>query len=147
MNPIILTTIPQCIALTITPRRPPPIKFNLSIRLSGFRGIVESALIKRSIIKVLNRILMLISCANQFFPSNLTISQIVKWLSWKRKRANQISICRVSWGCRILWLHLCRGVRPPLTSVLDMTLNNLMVRFQQCWSFGECRVPLHCHCS
>ena len=54
-------------------------------------------------------------------------------------------LCPVSWGCRIHWLHLCRGVRPPLTSVLDMTLNNLMVRFQQCWSFEECRVPLHCH--
>ena len=36
---------------------------------------------------------------------------------------------------------------PPPTSVLDMTLNNLMVRFQQCWSFGKCGVPLHCHCS
>ena len=35
----------------------------------------------------------------------------------------------------------------PLTSVLDMTLNNLMVRFQQCWALGECRVPLRCHCS
>ena len=55
-------------------------------------------------------------------------------------------ICPVSWGCRIHWLHLCRGVRPPpITSVLDMTLNNLMLRFQQCWSFGECGVPLHCH--
>ena len=55
-------------------------------------------------------------------------------------------ICPVSWGCRIHWLHLCRGVSPPpLTSVLVMTLNNLMVRFQQCWSFGECGVPLHCH--
>ena len=31
------------------------------------------------------------------------------------------------------------------TSVLDMTLKNLMLRFQQCWSFGECGVPLHCH--
>ena len=30
-------------------------------------------------------------------------------------------------------------------SILDMTLNNLMVKFQQCWSFGECGVPLHCH--
>ena len=55
--------------------------------------------------------------------------------------------CPVSWGWRIHWLHLCRGVRHPLTSVLDMTLNNLMVRLQQCWSFGECGVPLHCHCS
>ena len=37
---------------------------------------------------------------------------------------------------------------PPLPmSVLDMTLNNLMVRFQWYWSFGECGVPLHCHCS
>ena len=33
------------------------------------------------------------------------------------------------------------GVRPPLTSVLDMTLNNLMVRFQQCWSFGNVEYP------
>ena len=55
--------------------------------------------------------------------------------------------CPVGWGCRIHWLHLCRGIRSTLTSVLDMTLNNLMVRFQQCWSFGECGVPLHCHCS
>ena len=54
--------------------------------------------------------------------------------------------CLVSWGCKIHQLHLCGGVRPSLTSVLDMTLNNLMVRFQQCWSFGECRVALHCHC-
>ena len=59
---------------------------------------------------------------------------------------NYSSVCPVGWGCRIHRLLLCRGVRPPpLTSVLDMTLNNLMVRFQQCWSFGECRVPLHCH--
>ena len=33
-----------------------------------------------------------------------------------------------------------RGVRPHSMSVLDMTLNNLMVRFQYCWSFKECRV-------
>ena len=33
---------------------------------------------------------------------------------------------------------LQRGETPHLpTSVLDMTLNNLKVRFQQCWSFGE----------
>ena len=58
----------------------------------------------------------------------------------------KMCICPVSWGCKIHWLHLCRGVRlPPPTSVLDMTLNSLMGRFQQCWSFGECGVPLHCH--
>ena len=38
--------------------------------------------------------------------------------------------CSVGWGCRIHRLLLCRGVRPPPTSVLDMTLNNLMVKFQ-----------------
>ena len=43
---------------------------------------------------------------------------------------------------------LCREVRPHLpTSVLDMSLNNQMVRFQECWSFGESGVPLHCHLS
>ena len=38
--------------------------------------------------------------------------------------------CPVHWGCRIHWLLLCRGVRPPSTSVLGMTLINLMMRFQ-----------------
>ena len=39
-----------------------------------------------------------------------------------------------------------RGVRShPPTSVLDMTLNNLVVRFRYCWTFGECGVSLHCH--
>ena len=39
--------------------------------------------------------------------------------------------CPVSWGCRIHRLCLCGGVRPPHpTSALDMTPNNLMVRFQ-----------------
>ena len=52
--------------------------------------------------------------------------------------------CPVSWGCRIHLPHLCRGVRPSLTSVLDMTRNNLMVRFQQCRSFGEWVVPFYC---
>ena len=28
-----------------------------------------------------------------------------------------------------------------------MTLNNLMVRFQWCWSVGECRASLHWHLS
>ena len=38
------------------------------------------------------------------------------------------------------------GLDPTPMSVLDMTLNYLMMRFQP-WSFGECGVPLHCHCS
>ena len=55
-------------------------------------------------------------------------------------------VCPVRWGCRIHWLLLCRGVKahPQPTCVLYMTLNNLMVMFQLCWSFGESRVPPHC---
>ena len=37
------------------------------------------------------------------------------------------------------------GNTPLPMSVLEMTLNNLMVRFQYYWSFGECGVPLYCH--
>ena len=36
---------------------------------------------------------------------------------------------------------------PLPTIFLDLTLNNLMMSFQQCWSFGECGVSLHCHIS
>ena len=41
---------------------------------------------------------------------------------------------------------LPRGKTPPPTSVLDITLNNLMMRLQY-WSFEECEIPLHCHYS
>ena len=41
----------------------------------------------------------------------------------------------------------CWGVKPLPMSALDMTLNNLMVWFQWCWSFGEFRAPIHWHCS
>ena len=37
------------------------------------------------------------------------------------------------------------GLDPTFNECPDMTLNNLMVRFEQCWSFGEYGVPLHCH--
>ena len=60
------------------------------------------------------------------------------WYAIKPKQPT-IALCPVDWGCRIHRLLLCRGVRPhPPTSVLDMTLNNLMVRFQWCSSFREC---------
>ena len=55
--------------------------------------------------------------------------------------------CPVVWGCKIHRLHPCRGVRPLPTSFLDMTRNNLMVRFQWCWDFGKFEAPLHCYCS
>ena len=42
----------------------------------------------------------------------------------------RVILCPVGWGCRIHRLLLCRGVRHPSTSVLDIILNNLMVRFK-----------------
>ena len=61
------------------------------------------------------------------------------------KGFTSLQSCPVSWGCRIYQLHLCREITSPRLSVPDMTLNNLIVRFQQYWCFGECGVPLHCH--
>ena len=44
----------------------------------------------------------------------------------------------VDWSCRI----------PSHTHEYpDMTLNNLMVRFQWCWLFGKCGTHSHCLCS
>ena len=43
---------------------------------------------------------------------------------------DSLNLCPVGWGRRIHRLHLCRGVRLPSMRVPDMTLNNLMVRFQ-----------------
>ena len=66
------------------------------------------------------------------------------WLSWAISPEHFYPI---SWGCRIHRLQLCRGVSHPHRpmNVLVMTLNNLMVRFQWCWSFRECWVLLLCH--
>ena len=36
----------------------------------------------------------------------------------------------VGWAYKIYQQHLCRGVDPTTKCVLDITLNNLMVRFQ-----------------
>ena len=89
---------------------------------------------------------------NNFFhicPTRLNVLLSIFVLTINHHELNLLfhpAFCPVDWGCRIHQLLLCRGLRPPPpTSVLDMTLNNLMVRFKQCWSFGECGVPLHCH--
>ena len=42
----------------------------------------------------------------------------------------QIIYCPVNWGSRIHTLHLTRGVRPPPNECPDMTLKNLIVKFQ-----------------
>ena len=48
------------------------------------------------------------------------------------RRHLRFGYCPVGRGCRIHRLHLCRRVSPPLMSFLDMTLNNMMGRFQWC---------------
>ena len=52
-----------------------------------------------------------------------------------------------SWGCIMHRLHPSRGVRLPSTSVLNMALNNMIVRFKWCLGSGECGAHLHCYCS
>ena len=56
---------------------------------------------------------------------------------------HEVPVMLYLWGMRNT-PSLQRG-KSPTTSVLDVTLNNLMVKLQWCWSFGECGVPLHCH--
>ena len=47
-------------------------------------------------------------------------------------------------GIQFVNMYVCIDISPWSTSVLDMTQNYLVVRLQ-CWSFGECKVLLHCH--
>ena len=57
-----------------------------------------------------------------------------------------ISQCSQLGLWNILIVSLQRGKTFPMF-VLIMASNNLMLRFQWCWSFGECWVLLHCYCS
>ena len=64
---------------------------------------------------------------------------------WTYNKRDSLT-CPVAWGCWVHRLLHCRGVTPSYECP-EMTLNNLMVRFQWCWSFGECGVTLDFHCS
>ena len=71
---------------------------------------------------------------------------------WHSLKASYMWIISFIW-LLTSWLGLYNTPTPPLQrgkfppmSVLEMTLNNLMVRFQRCWSFGEFREPIYCHC-
>ena len=62
--------------------------------------------------------------------------------------------CPVQHECQTAQLKILVGAKPtanwcsrPYPRSTNMTLNNLRLRFQKCWDFGECRIPLHCHCS
>ena len=58
----------------------------------------------------------------------------------------QIYFCLVGWGYRIHRLLHWRGVRSPnYFPVYDTKHSDGGV--QNCWSYAECRVPLHCHSS
>ena len=61
--------------------------------------------------------------------SNVSVCQYI-YLNITSAEVSRMSCCPVGWGCRIHRLHLCRGVTPSPISVLDMKLNNLMVRSQ-----------------
>ena len=85
-----------------------------------------------------------------YFPLYVTdnMFELIKLITALPPSPNsQHCTCPVGWGCRIHRLLLCSEVDPPPMSVLDMTLNNLMVRFQWCKSFREYEVPFLCHCS
>ena len=43
-----------------------------------------------------------------------------------------------------LFLSCLRWGKTALTRVLDITLNNMIAKLHESWSFGECKVPLHC---
>ena len=58
--------------------------------------------------------------------SHLSTFHALLWTSC----ATQKYIGSVGWSCRIHQYYLRRGVKTFPTSVLDMTLNNLMVRLQ-----------------
>ena len=64
-------------------------------------------------------------------------SPILNQYTWRIKKYpaeySQLMIilfAQLAEDCKIYRLLLCSRVRPPPTSVLNMTLNNLMVRFQ-----------------
>ena len=58
--------------------------------------------------------------------------------------AQYFQVPQSAWAVEYTDSISAKGTIPP-TSFPDMTLNNLMVRFQECWSFGKCGEPFHCH--
>ena len=66
----------------------------------------------------------------------------LKFLHFIETTSQNIVLWPSQLGCRICQIYLCRRVRSSTStmSVLDMTLNYLMVRLQS-WSFEECGVP------
>ena len=79
-------------------------------------------------------------------PINRKWLLILKQIVFSNAHIYNLSVCVCVCVCGIHWLHIYRKIRHLLTSVLDITLNNLMMRLQH-WRFGDCGVTLHRHCS
>ena len=85
------------------------------------------------------------------FWHGIVLRSFAPFMLMKKENYNKsLFFSPVDWGCRIHQLHLSWGVRSTTTtttptSILNKTLNSLIVRLQECWSFGECRVLFHCH--
>ena len=85
---------------------------------------------------------------------NFLLAQADELLVWFGLVFWHINNCRL-FNNKSIFIHikeqpttpLQRGKTPSSTRIPDMTLNNLMVTFQWCWSFGECWAPFHSHCS
>ena len=48
----------------------------------------------------------------RFFSAEFSDEFSFRWI-FLAQLSYSTFICSVSWGCRIHWLHLCRGVSPP----------------------------------
>ena len=78
---------------------------------------------------------------------HLSFVLILNWIAWN-KTVLTSKLCTYAGAVEYTDCTSAEGKdTPPPMSVLDMTLNNLMVRFQWCWGFGECRASLYRHCS
>ena len=81
-------------------------------------------------------------------PADWTCKQMNSEL-FENKVTNELSYTYIIQSVEALEYTDCTNterLEPPTKSVLDMTLNRLMGRFQS-WSFGECEPPIHCHYS
>ena len=99
-------------------------------------------------------------CLNNFSAWSYFFIDNPSDLQWKEKFNIKALDLRLDWSFKIplqdpidTWKLLAqsaplhRGKTSPQTSVLIMTLNNLMMRFQKFWNYGECGISHHCHCS
>ena len=79
-------------------------------------------------------------CFWQIMYLNLNLRTYAKLNSLKWK-------CLWHWKCTYTKLNfaLSAGAVEYTYSFSVMTLKNMVVRFQWCWSFEECGVPFHCH--